>query len=76
MNPEGRDAHLLAVGVHHGFRYSLPLVVASAWPNGIHVAPVGLSLRVLLGIAVHLPVSTIMQRTRGQAILAFIHGDH
>lgn len=48
------QSYLLLVGVHHGLRHSLPLVVAGPGPDGVHVAPVRFPLRVLLRISVDL----------------------
>mmetsp|Transcript_14859 Transcript_14859/g.34940 ORF Transcript_14859/g.34940 Transcript_14859/m.34940 type:complete len:359 (-) Transcript_14859:274-1350(-) len=45
---------LLLISVHHGLSHALPLVVARARPNGVHVTPVGLGLGVDLGVAVDL----------------------
>ena len=45
---------LALVGVHHGLRHALALVIARTRPDGVHVSPVRLLLRVHLGVAVHL----------------------
>ena len=48
------DPGPLVVGVGQGLRHPLALVVAGPGADGVHVAPVGLGLRVNLGISVNL----------------------
>ena len=48
------DTRLLVVGVGQGLRHPLALIVAGPGADGVHVAPVGLGLRVNLGISVNL----------------------
>lgn len=40
--------------LHHGFGDSFALIVAGARSDGVHIAPVGLRLRMNLGITIHL----------------------
>lgn len=49
-----RFLYLLLVGIHHGLRDPLPLVVAGAGPDWVDVAPVSLTLRVFLRVSVDL----------------------
>jgi len=48
------DVLLLLVRIHHRLGDALPLVVAGPRPDGVHVAPVVLFLRVHLGVPVDL----------------------
>jgi hypothetical protein len=45
---------LVLVGIHHGLGDALALVIACPGPDGVHVAPVRLGLRVHLGVTVYL----------------------
>src|ERR1700722_10274724 len=47
------DAMLTMVVEEQRFRATLPLVIASAWSNGIDVAPIVFSLRVNFGITIY-----------------------
>mmetsp|Transcript_53738 Transcript_53738/g.92436 ORF Transcript_53738/g.92436 Transcript_53738/m.92436 type:complete len:322 (-) Transcript_53738:200-1165(-) len=55
---DARHAHLhlllRLVRVHHCLRHALAFVVARAWADGVHVAPVRLGLRVHFGVPVDL----------------------
>ena len=55
-DPGDPDLHsgLLIVGVGQGLRHPLALIVAGPGADWVHVAPVGLGLRVNLGISVNL----------------------
>ncbi len=51
--PTDLDPRLLGIGEPQRLRHPLALVIAGPGPDGVHVAPVALWLRVDLGISVH-----------------------
>ena len=36
----------MGISIDHGLGYSLPLIIARSWTNGVNISPVGLVLRV------------------------------